>query len=62
MGCEDITIASYNCNGLAEKKKRNQIFTWLKMKNYSIIFLQETHSIPADEKLWKEEWGGLHMV
>ena len=37
---------------------RLQIFTWLKEKNNSMICLQETHLVPADEHLWKEEWGG----
>lgn len=54
----DIQIASYNVNGLANKSKRIQIFMWLKEKKYTIICLQETHSVPAEEDLSREEWGG----
>lgn len=54
----NIEIASYNVNGLANKTKRLQLFTWLKEKKRTIICLQETHSSPPDEDPWREEWGG----
>ncbi len=51
-------ICTFNCNGLRDDLKRKSIFHWLNHENYSIIFLQETHSINADEGKWKKEWGG----
>jgi exonuclease III len=47
----EIRIASYNCNGLADNKKIQSVFTWLKEKEY-IYCLQETHSTVLDEVLW----------
>ena len=54
----EISIASYNCNGLADYKERRSVFTWLKEKQYNIYCLQETHSTSLDEVAWKKEWGG----
>jgi exonuclease III len=54
----EISIASYNCNGLADYKKRRSVFTWLKEKDYNIYCLQETHSTVLDEVLWKKNWVG----
>lgn len=50
----EISIASYNCNDLADYKKRS-VFTWL--KEYNIYCLQETHSTYLDGVAWKKEWG-----
>lgn len=58
MGYGQVNILSYNCNGLADRKKRNTVFSWLKEKNYDIFCLQETHSTEADEAVWKNEWRG----
>ena len=57
MTCSSVTIATYNCNGLANDSKRNEVFTWLQdKKNIKIICVQETHS--ENELKWKSEWGG----
>ena len=53
----EIRKASYNCNGLADYKKRRSVFTWLKEKEYNIYCLQETHSTSLGEVVWKKEWG-----
>lgn len=53
----ELLISSFNCNGLAEKKKRGDVFMWLADKNYDIFCLQETHSTQLDEIKWKGEWG-----
>ena len=54
-----ISIASYNCNGLADSCKRKEVWTWLHdKKSYGIICLQETHSVLENEKIWEKEWGG----
>ena len=51
----EISIAGYNCNGLADYKR--SVFIWLKEKEYNIYCLQETHSTSLDEVAWKKEWG-----
>lgn len=38
--------------------KRRKLFKWMKVHRFDIIFLQETHSDPAIEKIWQREWGG----
>ena len=40
--------------------KRNKIFKFLnnKVSKEGVFFLQETHSTPADEDKWTNEWGG----
>jgi hypothetical protein len=52
--CSYPYIASYNCNGLADKK-RQSVFTWLKEKECNICCLQETHSTILDGDLWKKD-------
>lgn len=55
---QQLNINSFNCRGLRDKKKRLNIFKWLKKDHPGITLLQETHSTEADEKIWKNEWGG----
>ena len=56
---DKLRICSLNVNGLRDYRKRSKIFTWLRMKNFDIIFLQETHCAKYSEsKLWEKEWGG----
>ena len=50
-------ICSFNVRGLGNKTKREQIFTWLKEKQFSICLLQETHSGDGTHNLWTREWG-----
>ena len=52
-----VTIFTLNTRGLADKRKRAEVFTWLKDQDASIFFLQETHSTPGIEKSWRDEWG-----
>ena len=55
----DVKILSMNVKGLySNKKKRVDVFNWLKNKNASIICLQETHSIKEIENIWEDEFGG----
>ena len=51
-------IASLNCNGLRDNKKRKQLFEWIQNKRNDIVLLQETHSTEKDENIWKQQWGG----
>ena len=52
-----VEISSFNCNGLADHKKRREIFAWLHDKRSNIICLQETHSKFIQEEASNREWG-----
>jgi len=52
-----LNICTFNARGLNDKKKRTDVFAWLKRKRYDIYFLQETHSTESIEKQWEDEWG-----
>ena len=54
---DKITIASLNCRGLGDFKKRRDVFKYLREKNYSIIFLQDTHFSKQMENIVSSEWG-----
>ena len=51
-------IGSFNCNGLGNASKRNLVLNWLKAKPEEIIFLQENHSTPLTEAMWRNSWEG----
>ena len=53
-----ITINCFNCRGLRNDQKRQNIFSWLNTSHPGVTFLQETHSTLSDEKKWAREWGG----
>ncbi len=53
----EFKICSLNAKGLRDRKKRRELFIWLREKNFSIYFLQETHSTVNDIKCWDNEWG-----
>ena len=38
--------------------KRRELFRWLHLNRFDIIFLQETYSDPSLEDVWRAEWGG----
>ena len=54
----NLGVATFNVNGINAKAKRVKIFEWLKLKQETVFFLQETHSTPEVEKQWESEWGG----
>ena len=55
---EKFSVVSVNVRGIRADAKRIKIFTQLKEKIHSGIFLfQETHSKIEDEEKWKKEWG-----
>ena len=49
---------SCNVRGIADFTKRKQVFKYLREQNCDVLFLQETHSTPKHEKLWRSQWGG----
>lgn len=52
-----IKLCTFNTKGLNDKKKRIDVFDWLKKKKIDICFLQETHSTTQVEQIWQQEWG-----
>ena len=58
MTLNKIKLNSFNCRGLRDRKKRLNIFQWLKRNHSGITALQETHSTPLDEQIWQKEWNG----
>ena len=59
---ENLQIVSLNVRGLQNKKKRNRIIQYFKMKKFGVILLQETYSTLQDENKWKNESEGLHVL
>ena len=54
--CE-LKIASLNVRGIGNTNKRRETFNWLRTKQLSIYFLQETHSTENKADQWRAEWG-----
>ena len=54
----NIKIGTYNVNGIRNTMKRRKIFHDLHQRQYNVICLQETHSQPQDESIWRSEYGG----
>ena len=54
----DRTICTVNVRGIGNKQKRNEVFQWLKLKNFDICLLQETHLQACKNHIWEKEWGG----
>ena len=40
---DDLNISTLNVNGLADPKKRRDVFCYLREQKHDIYFLQETH-------------------
>ena len=53
----NIRISSLNCQGLGSPKKRRDVFQYLRQKQYSIYFLQDTHFSKKLERQVRTEWG-----
>jgi hypothetical protein len=52
---KSIKITSFNTRGLKGKIKRHRVLNYLKTKHPGIVFLQERHTTPGDEIIWKNE-------
>ena len=57
-----ININSINCRGIRDKNKRLDMFNKAKEEKVNILCLQETHIIPEDIKLLREEWNANFFV
>ena len=52
-----VTILSMNVQGLGDKNKRKDTLNFLKSKNKSIYFLQDTHFTNKEMKYIRSQWG-----
>ena len=52
-----VKVVSMNCQGLADPRKRRDVFHYLRDKSYSIYLLQDTHFDPKLENCIRAEWG-----
>ena len=53
-----FNLLSVNIRGMNDRKKRRNVFRWVKKNKFDICFLQETYSTKDVENIWKNEWGG----
>ena len=52
-----LKVATFNVQGLRNKKKRKTLFHLFKKENYDIIALQETYLVDSDTETIKSDWG-----
>ena len=52
-----IKIGCMNVRGLGDDKKRHDVFSWLKRKNYSIYCLQDIHIDSHNAVKFCLDWG-----
>ena len=52
----DINILLDNCQGLQNRQKRQDVFHYLKDKNFNIYALQDTHFMKEQESKIRSEW------
>ena len=50
-----VKVVSMNCQGLADPRKRRDVFHYLRDKSYSIYLLQDTHFDPKLENCIRAE-------
>ena len=55
----EISFVTYNTRGIRNRTKRRSIFRHIRVAyTNSIVILEETHSRPEMESIWRSEWGG----
>ena len=55
---EELVVLSANCQGLQDRKKRQDVINYFGQTNASIICLQDTHWTESDESIVKFMWKG----
>ena len=58
MDSKSLSLLSFNTRGLREKKKRENLFYWLKHNNIKITLLQETYWTSELLQTIETEWDG----
>ena len=54
---ETVSICSFNCRGLGDKRKRADVLNFLNTKKFSIVCLQDVHWTCEMENQIKLDWG-----
>ena len=57
-----VTIETRNCRGLADKKKRLDIFNKIRMERIHVVCLQDVHLEKREKNKLKQEWGGTVLL
>ena len=52
-----LQICSMNCRGLADIKKRKDVFHFFRKSPYDIIMLQDIHCSKERESTFRNSWG-----
>ena len=58
----NVKIYLLNVCGLSDRKKRKDVFAWLRQENLSIYCLQDIHVRPSNETLTFSRTGGVEYV
>ena len=58
MAGDKLKIGTFNVRGLADHHKLRKILHYLHIKEFNIIFLQETHTTKITARKWRTIWGG----
>ena len=54
----NLSFCSINVHGLLDKDKRNRIFQFCKIKQFDVVFVQETHLHSVNLlQQWQRQWG-----
>ena len=53
----NFSMMTINIRGLNERKKRRNVFRWIKRHKIDVCLVQETYSSPEVENIWSNEWG-----
>ena len=56
LGGSHVTFTSWNCRGVGQTLKRGKVFAHLKSLGADIIFLQETHIRPTEQRRLRAAW------
>ena len=54
----ELTVASMNCRGLGETKKRRDVMNFMRNTDYDILYLQDTHLIDESTLYFDSLWKG----
>lgn len=52
-----VKILTVNCQGLGDPGKRRDVLNFLKVKNYNLYCLQDTHFVTENESFIRSVWG-----
>ena len=57
-----VKIASMNCRGLRDLKKRKDVFKYLRERKCDIYCLQDSHLVNDDNPIVHAQWGFNHVL